>query len=124
MLLSHGHICIRSRITKCSEIQAAVHNDSASILFVFTFSFLAVLGVIFTPYFREKKGMKKHFTFMFLLKSTTCKLQYCVLLGLEKKTGEGRLSSDRASKIMALTATSLSPQILCVYIPGFSPFSV
>lgn len=46
--------------------------------------------------------MEKHFTFMVLLKFTTCKLQYCMLLGLEKKTGEGRLSSDKASKIMQL----------------------
>lgn len=54
-----------------------------------------MLEVIFM---REKKGM--HFTFMFLL------------------------SSDKASKIMALTATSPSPQILFVYIPAFNLFSV
>lgn len=65
-----------------------------------------------------------HLTFIFLLKSTTWKLQYCMLLGFESKTEEGRLSSDKVFKIMALTATSPSPQILFVYIPGFNPFSV
>lgn len=60
--------------------------------------------------------MEKHFTFMVLLKFTTCKLQYCVLLGLEKKTGEGRLSSDKASKIMQLHCNfTFSTNSMCIY---------
>lgn len=92
--------------------------DSASILLVFTFHCVSNVS-------REKKGMEKHFTFMFLLKFTTCKLQYCELLGLEKKTGEGRLSSDKASKIMQLHCNfTFSTNSMCMYSWLQPPFSL
>lgn len=89
-------------------------TDSASTLFILFFH-------CFRSYFyqgKEGNGEALH-CYVF---AEVHHLQITILPVIwfgNKKTEEGRLSSDKASKIMALGAISPSPQILFVCIPGF-----
>lgn len=90
--------------------------DSASILLIFFSIFHCVRSYFYQG--KEGNGEALHFYVFAEVHHLQITILHIVLFE------EGRLSSDKASKIMALTATSPSPQILFVYIPGFNPFSV
>lgn len=89
--------------------------DTASILLFFFFIFHCVRNYFYQG--KEGNGEELQFYIFAEVQHLLITKLYVVLFE------EGRLSSDKASKVMALTATSPSPQILFVYIPGFNPFS-